>query len=179
LPFLKARVVSIENSVNGCTLCVLYLPFLGKSRHCGRNHLIKRGQIYYWNSGDLLLSALKDGTGGSTVSSDIGAIFCGAACSDNYPYGDTVLHYATPSPTSLFTGWLDCPGIGACTVSITGAKSVTATFTAAPKVKIGAVTYPNLQAAYDVAQDNAVIRMLDGVDAGPLTTNRFDRVIVR
>jgi len=50
------------------------------------------------------LSALKDGTGGGTVSSDIGAIFCGAVCSDKYPYGDTVLLYATPSPTSLFTG---------------------------------------------------------------------------
>jgi hypothetical protein len=32
--------------------------------------------------------------------------------------------------------------------------------------------YPHLQAAYDIAQDNTVIRMLDGVDAGPLTANR-------
>jgi hypothetical protein len=119
-----------------------------------------------------LLAIAKDGSGGGTVSSDIGAIFCGAVCSDHYPYGDTVLLYATPSPTSLFTGWSGCPGIGTCTVSITGAKNVTATFTAAPKVKIGAVTYQNLQAAYDIAPDYAVIRMLDGVDAGPLTANR-------
>jgi hypothetical protein len=124
------------------------------------------------------LSALKDGTGGGTVSSDIGAIFCGAVCSDYYPYGDTVLLYATANPTSLFTGWSDCPGIGTCTVSITGAKSVTATFTAAPKVKIGDVSYPTLQAAYDVAPGNAVIRMQDGIDAGPLTANRSVTVTI-
>jgi hypothetical protein len=40
------------------------------------------------------------------------------------------------------------------------------------------VKYPNLQAAYDAAPDSAVIRMLDGVDAGPLTANRSVTVII-
>jgi hypothetical protein len=126
---------------------------------------------YLFKAANRPLFRLKGRNWMRTISSDIGAIFCGVVCSDNYFYGDTVLLYATPSPTSLFTGWSDCPGTGTCTVTITGAKNITATFTAAPKVKIGAITYSNLQAAYDVAQDYAVIRMLDGVDAGPLTAN--------
>ena len=38
-------------------------------------------------------------------------------------------------------------------------------------IKIPGTYYSNLQAAYDIAPDNTVIRMLDGVDAGPLTAN--------
>jgi hypothetical protein len=108
------------------------------------------------------------------VSSDIGAIFCGAVCSDKYPYGDTVLL----QPHLTLYRLVRLPRYRPCTVSITGVKSVTATFTAAPKVKIGAVTYSNLQAAYDIASDNAVILMLDGIDAGPLTANRSVTVTI-
>jgi hypothetical protein len=129
-----------------------------------------------------LLSVSKDGTGSGTVSSDVGAIFCGAVCSDNYLFGSKVFLYALAVGNAQFTGWNGggCTGKGTCTVTIPGPLTVTATFNAPPKVQVGSKEFATLQAAYD---DNAtitgsVIRMLDGIDAGPLTANRSVTVTI-
>ena len=58
---------------------------------------------------------------------------CTATCSPIYYYGTSVTLTATPSadsPLSTFTGWSNgCTGTGTCTLSMTQARSVTATFT--------------------------------------------------
>ena len=129
-----------------------------------------------------LLSVIKNGICAGTVS-DVsgGAIFCGPVCSDSYPYGHSVQLYATHDPSCLFR-WSGggCTGDGSfCTVAITGAKNVTATFTAAPRVKINTIPYLNLQAAYDIALNNDVILMLVGIDDGTLAADRDIIVTVR
>ncbi len=75
------------------------------------------------------LAVNKTGTGTGTVTSDVGAINCGATCSDIFA-GDTVTLTATPTGGSMFAGWSGggCSGTGTCVVTVNAATTVTATF---------------------------------------------------
>ena len=67
-------------------------------------------------------------TAGSGVVNGEG-IDCGADCSHVYKSGTLVTLSATPSPGSTLAGWSgDCAGIGSCQVTMSQARSVTATF---------------------------------------------------
>lgn len=77
------------------------------------------------------LTVSKSGTGSGTVASTISGISCGSTCSHNFTYGTSVTLTATPDAHVTFDGWSGaCSGTGSCTVSLTAARSVTATFTA-------------------------------------------------
>lgn len=93
------------------------------------------------------LSISKVGNG--TVTSSPSGIDCGATCSASFSSDATVTLTATPATGTHFTGWGgDCTGTGTCTVSMTAAKTISATFTAGAttfnlsvgKVGIGTVT---------------------------------------
>lgn len=76
------------------------------------------------------LSVLKSGTGSGTVTSDLVGIDCGATCSSTYTTSSTVTLTAVPAADSVFDGWTGaCSGPGTCVVSMSGAQTVTATFT--------------------------------------------------
>jgi aryl-phospho-beta-D-glucosidase BglC (GH1 family) len=84
------------------------------------------------------LSVQKSGAGSGTVSAPSG-IACGATCQFAYAAGTSVTLTAAPLGGSTFTGWSgDCSGTGTCTVSMTSARNVTATFTASAE---GPATY--------------------------------------
>jgi hypothetical protein len=90
------------------------------------------------------LSVAKAGHGAGTVTSAPARIDCGAACTAMFDAPTDVTLTASASPGSEFTGWLaGCPGtgLGPCTVTVDGTRSVTAQFT------------PYL--ALDVARDGA------------------------
>lgn len=71
------------------------------------------------------------GTGTGTVSSSPGGISCPGDCSEAYPQGTPVTLTATPGGGSTFAGWSGaCTGTGACLVTMSAARAVTATFTA-------------------------------------------------
>jgi hypothetical protein len=76
------------------------------------------------------LTVAKNGAGTGTVtSSNVAGISCGATCAATYNYGQSVT--LTPSVTAgnSFAGWSGaCTGTGACSVSMTAARSVTAKF---------------------------------------------------
>jgi uncharacterized repeat protein (TIGR01451 family) len=75
------------------------------------------------------LTVTKSGTGSGLVTSTPGSINCGSACQDTFAYGTLVTLSATPSITSTFAGWGGaCVGTGTCEVTMTEAKTVTATF---------------------------------------------------
>jgi aryl-phospho-beta-D-glucosidase BglC (GH1 family) len=75
------------------------------------------------------LSVTRAGTGTGTVSSTPAGINCGATCSANFASGTSVSLTASPASGATFAGWSGaCTGTGACTVSMTAARSVTATF---------------------------------------------------
>ena len=78
---------------------------------------------------NVTLTVVKAGTGQGTVTSSPSGINCGSTCTASYASGTTVTLTATPSSGSTFSGWSGaCSGTGACTVSLTAARSVTATF---------------------------------------------------
>lgn len=76
-----------------------------------------------------LLSASKTGAGSGTLASSPAGIDCGATCSAIYDGGTSVTLTATPATGSFFTGWTGaCTGTATCTVSMSQARSVTASF---------------------------------------------------
>jgi len=77
------------------------------------------------------LYAGRTGTGAGTVTSSPTGISCGTDCTQSYASGTTVTLTTAAGTGSKFTGWSGaCTGTGAtCTVSMTAARSVVATFT--------------------------------------------------
>ena len=87
--------------------------------------------------GQYALNVTKAGTGTGNVTSDTGGMDCGTGttCSVLYAAGASVVLTATAEPGSTFTSWsgvTGCTGTGPCTVSMTAATNVTATFTPTP-----------------------------------------------
>jgi uncharacterized repeat protein (TIGR02543 family) len=77
-----------------------------------------------------LLTVVRAGDGGGTVTSSPAGIACGSDCSEAFNTGTVVALTAAPSSGSSFTGWSGaCTGTGACSVTLDAAKTVTATFT--------------------------------------------------
>lgn len=79
---------------------------------------------------NLMLSVSKSGSGTGTVTSAPNGIDCGASCAHAFAAGTLVTLTATPLSGSLFSGWSGggCLGTGPCTVTLTTALTVTATF---------------------------------------------------
>ncbi len=80
------------------------------------------------------LTVNKNGMGSGTVTSSPAGINCGDTCSASFTQGTTVTLTATPASGSVFAGWsgAGCSGTGSCTVTMSAAQSVTATFNTAP-----------------------------------------------
>lgn len=71
----------------------------------------------------------KAGTGSGTVTSNPAGVDCGTDCTEANVSGTSVTLTATPVAGSTFAGWSgSCTGTGSCVVSMTVARSVTATF---------------------------------------------------
>ena len=76
------------------------------------------------------LNVAKAGNGIGTVTSNPAGVNCGADCSETYVYGTPVTLTAAGNADSNFTGWTGCDSVNGanCTVTMTAAKSPTATF---------------------------------------------------
>jgi uncharacterized delta-60 repeat protein len=85
------------------------------------------------------LTLAKAGSGTGTVSSSPAGITCGSTCAHVFRHDTVVTLSAAASARSRFAGWSGaCSGTGACTVTMSAARSVTATFKAlcvVPKLK--------------------------------------------
>jgi serine protease len=77
------------------------------------------------------LSVTKSGSGSGIVTSTPAGIICGSGCSAFFNNNIIVTLTATNDSDSTFTGWSGegCTGTGACIVTMSAARSVTATFT--------------------------------------------------
>jgi hypothetical protein len=82
------------------------------------------------------LTVRRNGSGTGAVTGH--AIDCGASCHAEYEAGTFVVLTATAGPGSRFTGWAGagCSGTGACTIHMSGAREVTATFVAQHFLKV-------------------------------------------
>jgi hypothetical protein len=76
------------------------------------------------------LSVDKSGSGSGTITSSPDGINCGLDCSEVYSQNTTVILVATPASGSTFMGWSGggCSGRGNCTVTMTEAIYVKASF---------------------------------------------------
>ena len=114
-----------------------------------------------------------DGTGNGAVN---GAMSCvsGMSCPPvAFDQNSQVYLVASPNAYSLFGGWRgDCAISGnTCVLTINAPKSVTATFTAAPRVRIvGGGVYNSISEALAVAPTNSVIQALSAVFDEPSVT---------
>jgi hypothetical protein len=81
------------------------------------------------------VSVTRAGTGGGTVASSPGSIFCGDFCSGSFALGTTVTLGAVPDKSSTFSGWSGaCSGSAVqCVLTPDDAATITATFTAIPR----------------------------------------------
>jgi len=76
------------------------------------------------------LSVGRAGAGTGTVTSSPAGIACGSDCGHTYSLNSVVTLTAVPASGSAFAGWSGaCTGSGACTLSMSQARSVTAAFT--------------------------------------------------
>jgi hypothetical protein len=81
------------------------------------------------------MTVMLAGMGSGTVTSNPSGISCGSTCSAIFDFGTSVTLTAAPASSSTFAGWSGegCRGTDTCTVSLTQARSVTATFTLIPQ----------------------------------------------
>ncbi len=70
------------------------------------------------------------GTGGGTVTSNPAGIGCGADCSEYYPAGTVVTLSASPATGASFQGWSGHTDCSDGSVTMSGARSCTASFSA-------------------------------------------------
>lgn len=76
------------------------------------------------------LTITKGGNGTGTITSAPAGISCGATCTFNFDSGAMVTLTPAAATGSTFTGWGGaCSGTGACNVTMSAAKSVSANFT--------------------------------------------------
>jgi len=79
------------------------------------------------------LTVIKAGSGSGTVAETRGSLSCSSTCTSSTGVGLRITLRATPAPGSTFAGWSGaCRGQGVCQVTMSQARSVTATFTAVP-----------------------------------------------
>lgn len=78
-----------------------------------------------------LLTVVNTGSGDGTVTSVPPGIDCGSNCTAEFDNGTEVTLTAVAAPGSVFSGWSGsgCSGTDECVVSMTTARTVTATFT--------------------------------------------------
>ena len=83
-------------------------------------------------AGPVQLTVTKAGTG--SVTSTPGGIDCGSSCAASFAAGTAVALTATPAAGWVFMGWsgAGCAGAGSCSLTLTTATTVRATFAPAP-----------------------------------------------
>jgi hypothetical protein len=141
--FLERQMASIKSPIatllSFCRRCFdrRNPEWNGGPDHRGRGHLAGNangaGGAARLGAASSTLTVTRPGSGGGTVTSNVGAINCGAACSDTYNDGTVITLSAAPAAGSQFTGWLGpCSGSGTCQTP-NGATTAAATFAPIPR----------------------------------------------
>ncbi len=114
------------------------------------------------------LAITRSGSGFGQVTSAPDGIACGATCSADFESGTIVVLSATPDTKSTFAGWSGaCTGTDPCSVTLSAAKNVTATF----QQKEDTV-YP-LQISTTGAGGGSVSSTPNGIDCGANCSANF------
>jgi hypothetical protein len=111
----------------------------------------------------LTVNVLGDGT----VASSPSGISCGGDCTESYDHGTSVTLTATPNGTYALDSWSGCDSTNGnqCTVAMTAAENVTATFTTDPRA---------LTIQKSGVGTGAVSSIPVGIDCGDTCESDFD-----
>ncbi len=122
-------------------------------------------QIQFAASCAPTLTVAKAGSGSGLVASTPAGISCGATCSAEFADGASVGLTPTPDEGSTFAGWSGaCTGTGACTVTMSGDQSVTATFTATGETGVSIVSSSQPET---ITSGSAGLARFEITNAGP------------
>ena len=134
-----ATFSSVSGSLSARTLTAIATDGSGNSATTSINLTVGNGSQF-------ALTVTEAGTGTGMVSSSPAGINCPSTCSANYTSATMVTLTAAAGTNSTFAGWSGaCSGTGSCTVTMSQAQAVTATFNAvtAPTIfRIGTGTLP-------------------------------------
>ena len=125
------------------------------------------------------LTVNKAGTGSGTVTG--AGISCGSTCSATYANGTSVTLTAAAASGSTFSGWSGaCSGTATCVLSMTAARTVTATFTGpTPSGYVVAVVQSTKAQATDLTTADVAALVSDAVTkAGGLDFIRDGQTVV-
>ncbi|QOX78508.1 hypothetical protein FY034_06050 [Trichlorobacter lovleyi] len=127
------------------------------------------------------LTVALSGSGSGSVTSSPSGISCPGTCAAQFDQNTTVTLAAAPASDSSFAGWGGvCSGTAGCSVSMgTSDKSVTASFSAAPKTKVGILGFETLTLAYAGVTSDPVIKARDITFAENLNLNRSIAVTLK
>ncbi len=120
-----------------------------------------------------VLHVIPAGTGNGSVTSSPAGINCGNSCTYAFDKTTSVVLTAVPFGTSTFTGWSGggCSGTGTCTVPMSSAQSVTATFSL-PDLSITSLTI--LPSSPFTSDDLNVSVNVANLGGGSATTFRLE-----
>ncbi|MGA2503987.1 MAG: CARDB domain-containing protein, partial [Anaerolineales bacterium] len=120
-----------------------------------------------------VMRVTKNGNGSGTVISSPAGINCGSNCTYAYDKTTSVTLTATASTPSIFTGWSGggCSGTGTCTVLMSTAQSVTATFSLPDLTITNLTVLPSAPTVNNDINLSVGVANLGGVDA---TTFRIE-----
>jgi hypothetical protein len=118
-----------------------------------------------------LLNVTKNGTGSGTVSSVPPGIACGITCTHYYDFNTLITLSTVASTGSTFTGWNGegCTGTGSCPVTMSAARSVTASFT---------LNQYQLSVTKSGNGSGTVTSLPAGISCGATCTSNFDHKTV-
>jgi len=114
-PNITSLTFSLTNCASACTDFALDTTYLNESSV----------------SNNFPLTVTLAGSGTGTVTSTPAGISCPGTCSANFASATSVTLTETPAAGSTFAGWSGaCSGTSSCSISMTAAESVTASFQA-------------------------------------------------
>ncbi|MCU0222481.1 MAG: hypothetical protein MUF27_00085 [Acidobacteria bacterium] len=103
------------------------------------------------------LTVSRTGSGSGVVTSNPAGINCGESCTASYDAGTVVTLTATPIQGSVFAGWSGaCTGTGTCSVTMSAARSVTATFNAIPVNRTLTVSVTPEQGGFVISEPRGI-----------------------
>src|SRR5262249_31701935 len=106
----------------------------------------------------------------SIVSSPAG-IGCGGTCSASYTANTVVTLTVNRGPHAAFVGWSgDCSGTGSCTVTMSQARNVTATFNFANRPPTCVANYGNPYTVFSFEWTAPIALTISDPDGDPIAT---------
>jgi Divergent InlB B-repeat domain len=171
--FVKGSAVTLAGESLGASLPVVWsgCESVTAESECFVTMSAAKAVTATFNLNPVQLTVTKAGNGNGTVASSPAGIKCGATCSSGFNQGSTVVLTGAPGLHSEAVQWTGCTSVngkGECEVTMSAARSVTATF----KLEPGYALYP-LTITKVGTGTGTVTSSVGGIDCGAVCSAEF------